>query len=101
MFKLFKLTILCDHNSNSYIVEATAALCTMKLAADSSYPKLWLEGDSLNIINILNNKNSITWSIEATVMEINSLINKFEKVIISHTYCGANGVADWVANHEV
>lgn len=57
----------------------------MKLAGDSGYPKLWLEGDSLNIINMLNNKNSITWSIEATVMEIKSLINKSEKIIISHT----------------
>ena len=84
----------------SHISEATAALYTMKLVADLGCPKLWLEGDS-NIINILSNKISITWSIEAMVMEIKSLINKFEKVIISHTYREANGVADWVANHAV
>ena len=88
-------------HSNSHIVEATTALYTMKLAADLGHPKLWLEGDSLNIINILNNKNTITWSIEATVMEIKSLINKFEKFIISHTYREANGVANWVANHVI
>ena len=73
----------------------------MKLAIDLGYSKLWLEGDSLNIINTLNNKNSISWSIEATVMEIKSLIQKFEKVVISHTYREANGVADWIANHVV
>ena len=73
----------------------------MKLAVDLGHPKLWLEGDSLNIINTLNNKNSITWSIETTVMEIKSLINKFENVFISHTYRKANGVVDWVANHAV
>ena len=73
----------------------------MRLATDPGCPHLWLEGDSINIINMLNNKNSITWSIEATIMEIKSLINKFEKVIISHTYYEANGVADWVANHVV
>ena len=73
----------------------------MKLATDLGYPKLWLEGDSLNIINTLNNKNSISWLIEAMVMEIKSLIHKFEKVVISHTYREANGVADWVANHVV
>ena len=60
-------------HSNSHIAEATATLYTLKLAIDLGYPKLWLEGDSLNIINILNNKNSISWSIEATVMEIKSL----------------------------
>ena len=49
--------------SNSHIAEAIAALYTMKLAVELGHPKLWLEGDSLNIINILNNKNSITWLI--------------------------------------
>ena len=73
----------------------------MKLVVDLGNPKLWLEGDSLNIVNTLNNKNSITWSIEATVMEIKSLINKFEKFIISHEYHEANGVADWVANYAI
>ena len=81
-------------HSNSHITKATARLYTMKLAVDFGYPKLWLEGDSLNIINTLNNKNSISWSIEATVMEIKSLIHKFEKVVISHTYQEANGVAN-------
>ena len=60
-----------------------------------------MEGDSLNIINMLNNKNSITWSIEASVMEIKTLMNKFEKVIISHTYHEGNAVADWIANYAV
>ena len=73
-------------HSNSHIAKATTALYSMKLVVDLGYPKLWLEGDSLNIINTLNNKNSISWSIEARVMEIKSLIHKFEKVVISHTY---------------
>ena len=94
------ITVPIGH-SNSHIAEATTTLCTMKLAIDLWYSKLWLEGDSLNIINTLNNKNSISWSIEAMVMEIKSLIQKFEKVVISHTYREANGVADWIANHVV
>ena len=88
-------------NSNSHIDEATATLYTMKLATDLGCLKLWLEGDSLNIINMLNNKKSFTWLIQVIVMEIKSLINKFEKVIISHTYHEANGVADWFTNHVV
>ena len=62
---------------NSHIVEATVALYTIKLPIDLVYSKLWLEGDSLNIINTLNNKNSISWSIEATVKEIKTLLQKF------------------------
>ena len=88
-------------NSNSHIAEATAALYTMRLVVETGCPHLWMEGDSLNIINILNNKNSITWSIEESIMEIKTLMNKFEKVIISHSYCEGNGVADWVANYVV
>ena len=34
-------------------------------------------------------------------MEIKTLMNKFEKVIISHTYHEGNAVADWVANYVV
>ena len=34
-------------------------------------------------------------------MEIKNLINKIEKVIISHTYYKGNGVANWVANYVV
>ena len=81
-------------HSNSHIAEATSALYTIKLVDDLGYSKLWLEGDSLNIINTLNNFFKISWSIEATVMEIKSLIQKFEKVVISHTYREANGVVD-------
>lgn len=73
----------------------------MKIAVDLGCPKLWLEGDSLNIINILNNKSAISWSIEATIKEIKYLIQKFEKVVISHTFREANGAADWVANYDV
>ena len=34
-------------------------------------------------------------------MEIKTLFQKFEKVVISHTYREANGAADWIANHAV
>lgn len=59
---------------NSHIAEVTTSLYTMKSVVDLGFPKLWLEGDSLNIVNILNNKNSSSWSIEAMIKEIKSLI---------------------------
>lgn len=85
------ITVPIGH-SNSHIRESTTTLYTIKLAFDLGYFNLWLEGDSLNIFNILNNKNSISWTIEEMVMEIKSLMHKIEKVIISHTYREANGV---------
>ncbi len=87
--------------TNSHIAEATTTLYTMKIAVDLGCPNLWLEGDSLNIVNILNNKSSISWSIDATIKEIKYLIQKFEKFVISHTFQEANGVADWIANYAI
>ena len=46
--------------STSHRVEATAALYTMKVAVETGYRFPWLEGDSLNIINMLNNKTPNT-----------------------------------------
>lgn len=61
---------------------------------DTSNQYLWMEGDSLNIINMINSKSLITWSIEASMMEIKTLMDKFEKVIFSHSYNEGNAIAD-------
>ena len=42
-----------------------------------------MEGDSLNIINMLNDKIPSTWTIEDSIMEIKALMANFEKVIFS------------------
>ena len=60
-----------------------------------------MEGDSLNIINMLKCKSLVTWSIEDSVMEIKSLMNKFEKVFISHSFHKGNAVANWIANKAI
>ena len=46
--------------STSHKVEATTALFTIRMAVESSFHNLQLEGDSLNIINILNNTSLFT-----------------------------------------
>ena len=60
-----------------------------------------MEGDSLNIINMLNNKSMVTWTIEGSIMEIKNLINKLDNVIFSHIFWKGNSVADWIANQVV
>ena len=84
--------------STSHRAEAIVALYTVRIALEIGYHKLWLEGDSLNIINMLNNRNMVMWNIEGSILEIKNLLNKFYNVIISHNYQEGNKVADWIAN---
>jgi len=84
--------------STSHKAKATTTLYMMTLAVKTSYWYLWMEGDSLNIINMLNDKSLTTWSIEASVTKIQTLMDKFEKIIFSHIYHEGNVVADWIAN---
>ena len=56
--------------STSHKAEAMTTLYTMGLAVETGHQNLWMEGDSLNIIDMLNNKSPITWPIEASLMEI-------------------------------
>lgn len=78
-----------------------AALYTKRLVVDSSYQNIWLEGDFLNIINRLNNKSSVTWTIEGSLMEIKNLINKFDNVLFFHIFWEGNSVANWIANQAI
>ena len=87
--------------STSYKVEATEALYTMRMTRETDYRYFWLEGDSLNIIVILNGKTPTTWSTDASLMEIKTLMGKFEKVTFSHIYREGNVVAQWIANQVV
>lgn len=66
----------------------------MRMAVDSGYLNLWLEGDSLNIINMLNNKSSVTWIIEGSMLENKNLMNKFDNVLFSHLFWEGNSVDD-------
>ena len=62
---------------------------------------LWMEGDSLNIINILNEKTPSTWTIEDNIMKIKALTANFEEVIFSHSYREGNVIVDWIASRVV
>ena len=87
--------------STSHRAEAIIALYTMRLAVKTGNKCLWMEGDSLNIINMLNDKTPSTWTIEDSIMEIKTLPTNFEKVIFSHSYREGNVIADWIAKRDV
>lgn len=88
-------------SSTSYRVEVSTSLFVVRRVVRNGYQKLWLEDDSLNIINTLNNKNYATWTIEAIIEEIEKLLNTFDNIHISHSYQETNKVANWIANYAI
>lgn len=72
--------------SMSHRVDALFSLYIVRMAVETIYWKLWLEGDSLNIIKMLNNRNMVMWNIEGSILEIKNIFNKFDNVIIPHNY---------------
>lgn len=47
----------------NHVAEASAALYGLSYAKSMNLDKIWLEGDSLNIINCLNKVNNPSWTI--------------------------------------
>ena len=60
--------------------------------------KIWLEGDSLNIINYLNKVSNPSWTINNIKGKAIDLINSFKICVVTHNYRETNQVADWAAN---
>lgn len=62
----------------NHVIEAMAALQTTKIAKEKGVTKLWLEGDSLNIINYLKGSHHPTWTIDNIIKENISILNTFD-----------------------
>ena len=67
---------------------------TLKLAQDMEVKNLWLEGDSKNIINYLNEKNEPTWMIVNIIKECIQILNTFDNIYLDLEYREANQVVD-------
>ena len=83
------------------MAEASAARLTVKLALDLRIEYLWLEGDSLNIINYILGVTNPLWTIESIIEDLKMDLRKFKNYHVSHVYREANVVADWFANAAV
>ncbi len=84
--------------STGHKAKATKFLFMIRMDVEYEFPNLWLEGDSLNIVNMLNSKSMISWSIEGSIMEIKDLIKNFGNVIITHIFLEGNVFTNWIAN---
>ena len=74
------------------------AVYMIKLAKEIGCRNIWLEGDSRNIVNILNNKNDPAWNTSNLLWEFKEDLNFFQNVFISHNYHETNTCANWMAN---
>ena len=83
------------------MVEASAARITVKLALATGIEQLWLEGDSLNIINCILGVTKPSWTIESIIEDLILDLRKFKNYHVSHVYREANMVADWFSNEAV
>lgn len=82
-------------------MEVSAAHQSLKLARDTGVINLWLEGDSKNIIDCLNEKNEPMWMIVNIIKECIQIPKSFDNIYVAHEYRKANQVADRLANWEV
>lgn len=88
-------------NQTNHFAEAYAALQTTMLAKEMGISRLWLEGDSNNIIKCLKGEHPPSWNIINIFEETKQILNSFEKVYISNEYRESNSISDWMANDAV
>ena len=88
-------------NQTNHFAEASVAYHIVKLALKVGINNLWLEGDSLNIINCLKGVVLPLWTIQNIIEETCANLGKFKRVHIGHVYREENPTADWFANKAV
>lgn len=70
------MSLPLGHQTNHF-AEASAARQIVKLALASGVESLWLEGDSLNIINCINGLIPPSWTIANIIEDLRADLGKF------------------------
>lgn len=82
----------------NHMEEAMGAYLGFKLAKSMNFNKIWLEGDSMNIINCLKGYTKPLWTIENIILKAKDIIANCTKIHISHEYDECNAVEDSLVN---
>lgn len=85
-------------NQTNHIEEASTSLHGLFFSKNKNLEKIWLEGDSLNIINCLNKVTTRSWTIKNIILKAINIINSFGECVITHSYREANMAANWTAS---
>ena len=79
------ISLPLGHQTN-HLAEASATRHVVKLALALGIDNLWLEGDSLNIINCILGITKPSWTIFSIIEDLKLDLRKFKKYHISHIY---------------
>lgn len=90
-------TLPLGTRTNHY-AEVAATYHGLKMAHLKGYKKVWLEWESLNIINNMKKYFSPSLSVESIIMDAIKILNSFDEYYISHNFREGNGLADFFAN---
>ncbi|KAH9302027.1 hypothetical protein KI387_013610, partial [Taxus chinensis] len=85
----------------NHFAEALSVLWGLRVARAQNIQNLIVEGDSLNIINLLNQSSSPSWNIKDFISESISISHTFNSIRIIHTYREGNKLADAMANYGI
>ena len=70
----------------NHVVEASVALYGLIYAKSLNLKKVWLEGDSLDIINFLNKITKPSWTISNIICQTIDIINSFGICVVTHNF---------------
>ncbi|XP_057840465.1 uncharacterized protein LOC131050280 [Cryptomeria japonica] len=86
---------------SNHCVEASAAHIGLHMAKREGFTKVWLESDSLNIVNCLSGRMDPSWMTANLIKDCQDIINELVDFKISHLYQEGNKVADLLPNLAV
>lgn len=78
--------------------EAMALARGLRFCVDNRFTSVEIEGDSKIITNATKNKLMPNWKLCRYLVDIAMYHNQFQNYRISHTFCEANKVVDYLAN---
>lgn len=61
----------------NHVVEARTIYLDVKTAKDKGLFKIWIESDSLNIINLLKGLFPLSWTIKSIIKDYLEILNDF------------------------
>lgn len=83
---------------SNHLVEAMSAFQTLNIARCLNWKKVWIKGDSNNIIKCLEGEHKTSWTIGYIINDTINTIENFEDCHIDHAYYEVNRVVDGLAN---
>lgn len=87
------MALLSNHRS-----KVKVTYLGIKNTYEKGFKIVFVEGDSLNIVNFLQGISKPSWTIEDIIFESRAIINSFDQIYISYIYREGNSLTNYLAN---